>query len=163
MTIRDATIKDLESIVKIYNSTIESRMVTADVEEVTVSSREKWFLDHSPNFRPIWVAEEKNIITGWLSFQSFYGRPAYNETVEISIYIHKDHRKKGLGEILLLKALNYCPVLNIRTVLGFIFGHNAPSINLFQKHGFKVWGNLPGVAKLDGIERDVLILGKKIN
>lgn len=162
MTIRDACIDDLEEIVGIYNSTIAGRMVTADTEEVSVDSRKKWFYDHSPTFRPIWVVEKDDKITAWLSFQSFYGRPAYRATVEISIYVHQDHRKKGLGEMLLQKALTHCPSLNVKTVLGFIFGHNKPSINLFEKFGFKVWGNFPKVAELDGIERDLLILGKRV-
>ena len=61
---RDATYNDLKKIVEIYNSTIPSRMVTADTEEVSVESRVKWFEEHSPDKRPLWIAEnpEKIII-----------------------------------------------------------------------------------------------------
>lgn len=44
---RHATLEDLPRIVEIYNSTIESRLVTADTEPVTVESRTEWFLNHS--------------------------------------------------------------------------------------------------------------------
>ncbi len=53
--IGDATLEDLPTIVEIYNSTIPGRMVTADTEPVTVESREKWFHEHSPTFRPLWI------------------------------------------------------------------------------------------------------------
>ncbi|WP_409346827.1 GNAT family N-acetyltransferase [Paenibacillus sp. MBLB4367] len=161
-TIRDATSDDLPAIVAIYNSTVAGRMVTADTEEVSVESRKCWFDEHSPSFRPLWVMESDGRMLGWLSFQSFYGRPAYNGTAEVSIYLHVDSRGKGLGPYLLQQALDACPRLGIKTVLGFIFGHNEPSLALFGRFGFERWAHLPGVAELDGVERDLIIVGKRI-
>lgn len=160
--IRDATLEDLPAIVEIYNSTVPGRMVTADTEPVTVESRKKWFNEHSPNSRPMWVVEIDNTICGWLSFQSFYGRPAYNSTTEISIYISENYRKRGLGRMLMERAIGICPKLGITTLLGFIFGHNEPSLKMFYNYGFENWANLPRVAVLDGIERDLIIVGKRV-
>jgi L-amino acid N-acyltransferase YncA len=160
--IRHASGCDLAAIVDIYNSTIAGRMVTADTEEVSVESRRGWFNDHSPDFRPLYVVERNSEIVGWLSFQSFYGRPAYNGTAEISIYIRSEFRKTGLGNTLIQKAIDESSRLNIKTLLGFIFGHNIPSLKLFYKFGFTNWAMLPGVAELDGIERDLIIVGKKM-
>ncbi len=161
-TIRDAEIKDMPIIIDIYNSTIPSRMVTADLEPVSVESRMPWFNDHSPSFRPLWVVEINGTICGWVSFQSFYGRPAYNATSEISIYIHEQFRGKKLGKYLIQKCIDASPKLGIKTLLGFIFGHNVPSMNLFTSFGFEKWAHLPNVAELDSVERDLLILGKRI-
>lgn len=161
-TIRDATIHDLPAIVSIYNSTIPSRMVTADLEEVTVDSRKAWFYEHSPSFRPLWVVEDNNQICAWISYQSFYGRPAYNGTAEISIYLHEEYRGKGLGKKLLQKAIDECANLEIKTLLGFIFAHNEASLQLFDRFGFEKWAHLPKIAELDEIERDLIILGKRI-
>ena len=81
---RDAKLADLEKIVDIYNTTIASRMVTADTDPISVESRIQWFNEHTPEKRPLWVVEnDKNDIVGWVSLQSFYGRPAYDGTVEI--------------------------------------------------------------------------------
>lgn len=162
-TIRDAVFSDLPTIVDIYNSTIPSRMVTADIEPVSVDSKKQWFSEHSPSSRPLWVIEYQGKIGGWLSFQSFYGRPAYHATAEISIYLHPDFRGKGIGKYLLQKAIEACPKLQIKTLLAFIFGHNKPSLQLFSHFGFEKWGHLPNVAELDGIERDLLILGKRVS
>ncbi|WP_172799190.1 GNAT family N-acetyltransferase [Bacillus sp. FJAT-29814] len=160
--VRDAGQNDLPAIVEIYNTTISGRMVTADTEPVSVESRLSWFHDHTPGFRPLWVVEDQGKICAWLSFQSFYGRPAYNATAEISIYIHPGYRGKKLGKYLIQKAIDACPNLKIKTLLGFIFAHNEPSIALFSKFGFEKWAHLPRVAKLDHIERDLVILGKRI-
>jgi len=161
-TIRDAEKKDMPIIIDIYNSTIPGRMVTADLEPVSVESRLQWFYDHSPVFRPLWVVETNGEICAWVSFQSFYGRPAYKATAEVSIYIHQNFRGKKLGKFLIQKAIDTCPELGIKTLLGFIFGHNEPSIKLFKSFGFEKWAHLPNVAELDGVERDLLILGKRV-
>lgn len=161
--IRDARIEDLPAIVEIYNATIPGRMVTADTEPVSVQSREKWFEEHSPDFRPLWVMEYEDEICGWLSFQSFYGRPAYNSTVEISVYIAERFRRQGLGHLFLQKAIEACPQWRVKTLLGFIFGHNEPSLKLFHHFSFNHWGQLPRVAELDGIERDLIVVGKRVS
>lgn len=162
-TIADAQLDDLPSIVAIYNSTVAGRMVTADLEPVTVASRERWFHEHSPDFRPLWVMKDgAGTIMAWLSFQSFYGRPAYNATAELSIYIDEAYRGQGLGGILIRKAIEESPRIGVRTLLGFVFGHNEPSLKLLAKHGFERWAHLPRVAELDGVERDLVILGRRV-
>jgi len=160
--LRDANIEDLSEIVRIYNTTVAGRMVTADTEPVTTASREAWFHEHSPDFRPLWVLEDGTSVCGWLSFQSFYGRPAYNATAELSIYIDESYRGRGIGRYLLQQAIDAAPRLQMKTLLGFIFGHNEPSLKLFYKFGFENWAKLPGIAELDGIERDLIIVGKRV-
>lgn len=160
---RDAAASDLAIIVKIYNSTIASRIVTADTEPITVESRLEWFKKHSPDKHPLWVVEnEDKVIIGWLSFQAFYDRPAYNATAEISIYLDENQRGKGLGKTVLQYAVNKCPEIGIRTLIGFIFAHNEASLKLFRYFGFADWGVLPNIALLDDKERSLTILGKHI-
>ncbi len=159
---RVARREDLPQIVDIYNSTIPSRLVTADTEPVSVESRVRWFDEHSADSRPLWVVEVHGRIGGWLSFSSFYGRPAYSRTAEISVYVNEAHRKQGLGSYLLTEALARAPSLKLDTLLGFIFGHNLPSLALFEKFGFQRWGVLPKVAALYNIGRDLVIVGRRV-
>jgi len=165
-TYRIATRADLPQIVGIYNSTVASRMVTADTEPVTVASREAWFDAHRPDVRPLWVvdasAEFSGSIAAWLSFSSFYGRPAYNGAAEISVYVREENRGRGLGAWLVEAALAAAPGLGLEVLLGFIFGHNEPSLRLFERSGFARWGTLPGVARLDGVARDLVIVGRRV-
>jgi phosphinothricin acetyltransferase len=160
---RNATANDLKIIVDIYNSTIASRMVTADTEPVSIESRQNWFEEHSTDKRPLWVIENStNDIIGWVSFQSFYGRPAYDATAEISIYLQPLQRGKGLGKEVLQYCIDKAPGFGIKTLLGFIFSHNEQSLKLFRHFGFEDWATLPGIAVLDGQERSLKILGKRI-
>lgn len=161
---RDANYADLPKIVEIYNSTIPSRMVTADTEPVSVDSKQKWFEEHSITKRPLWVIEnEHRQIIGWVSFQSFYGRPAYDATAELSIYLDIDQRGKGIGKQILKHCIDKAPSLGINTLLGFIFSHNEPSLKLFKHLGFENWAFLPNIAVLDGQERGLTIWGKRVS
>lgn len=165
MPIRHAQFEDLSQIVDIYNQTIPSRLVTADLEPITVESRHDWFHTHTPDARPLWVmtGDKDNQITGWLSYKSFYGRPAYDQTVEFGVYIHQNHHRRGIASRLIDHAIAESPNLNVRTLLGFVFGHNAPSLMLLKKYGFEQWAHLPEIATLDGVRRDLIILGKHLD
>lgn len=138
-------------------------MVTADTENVSVENMQEWFGKHNPTKRPLWVIEDgEEQIIGWVSFQSFYGRPAYDATAEISIYLDERQRGKGYGKQILQHCIYKAPAFGIKTLLGFIFSHNEPSLKLFRQLGFEDWANLPNIALLDNQERGLKILGKRI-
>ncbi|PLZ33393.1 N-acetyltransferase [Fischerella thermalis WC558] len=162
MIIRHATEADLPKVVAIYNAAVPGRMATADLEPVSLESCRTWFSARSPSKNPLWVIEVEGVVAGWLSLQSFYGRPAYHATAEVSIYIAPKYHRHGLGKQLLSQAINQSPNLGIKNLLGFIFAHNHPSLQLFNKFGFQNWGYLPKVAELDGVERDLVIMGRHI-
>lgn len=162
MSIRDAAGADLPAIVAIYNAAIPGRLATADTEPVSVESRRPWFDAHAPATHPLWVEETDGTIGGWLSFQAFYGRPAYRATAEVSVYVAPSCRRRGVGRGLLTQALARGPGLGFTTLLGFVFGHNAPSLALFAGVGFERWGHLPRIAVLDGVARDLVVVGRRI-
>ena len=119
---RDATLEDLAGIVDIYNSTIPGRIVSADTEPVSVEQRLPWFHEHDPARRPIWVAEANGEVVSWLSLSDFYdGRPAYNGTAEIGIYVREDHRGEGIGGRMLQEVIGRAPALGIKTLTAGAF------------------------------------------
>lgn len=192
MLIRDAVETDLPAIVAIYNAAIPGGMATADIEPVSVESRSFWFHEHTSNYHPIWVMEVEPAlgksapiqtydlrlttydltevdqalgkpeprIAGWLSFQSFYGRPAYQATAEVSIYVDPAYQRCGIGRQLLTRAIHHSP--KMKTLVGLIFAHNQPSLQLFESLDFQRWGYMPKVAELHGVERDLVIVGRRI-
>ena len=163
LAIRDARDDDLARIVEIYNEAIPGRRATADTDPVSVASRRAWFREHTPGRRPLWVVERDGDLVGWLSLQDFYGRPAYAATAEVSVYVGSAAQGGGVGRRLLTHALERAPALGVTTLVGFVFAHNAPSLALFEGLRFTRWGHLPRVARLDGIERDLLILGRRLD
>jgi phosphinothricin acetyltransferase len=80
----------------------------------------------------------------------------------MSVYIATEYRRQGLATQLASHCIGHAPRIGVATLLGFIFGHNLPSLTLFEKLGFCRWGCLPQVAVLDGMPRDVIILGRRV-
>jgi L-amino acid N-acyltransferase YncA len=163
MKIRDAVAEDLPAIVEIYNSTIPSRVVSADTEPVSVEQRLVWFDEHEPSRRPIRVIENGGEVIGWLSLSDFYdGRPAYHATAEIGVYVKEDYRGEGIGRRLVEEAIRRGPELGLNTLTAGIFAHNEASVGLFEGTGFQRWAHFPNVAELDGVERDLVVLGLRL-
>ena len=162
MIIRDALEADLPAIVEIYNEAIRGRISTAQLEEVSVAGRLPWFRQHSARDHPLWVAEVDGQIAGWFSFHPFIKRAAYRGTAEISVYVGEKFRRGGVGKALMEKAIAHTPDLKLNALVGYIFEHNEPSVRLFGRMGFEHWGLLPRVARVDGVERSVAILGRHI-
>ena len=162
MTIRLADERDLPAIVAIYNASVPGRRATADLEPVSVNSRREWFREHTPQHRPIWVDEREGEVAGWLSFGRFYRRAAWDATVEVSVYVATDWQQRGVAHGLLAHALAEAPGLGVRSLMALIFGHNDPSLALFRNAGFDDWGRLPAVTELDGVTRDVVIVGRHV-
>ncbi|WP_392551191.1 N-acetyltransferase family protein [Orbus wheelerorum] len=158
----DAQLTDLPFIVEVYNQTIASRMVTADTSPITVNDRLEWFNAHNAQTRPLWLIKYNNQPCGWISLSTFYGRPAYAKTVELSLYIHQAFRGKKIGQQAVMAVEQFARKNKIETILSFIFAHNQPSISLFEKLGYSKYGHLPNIAELDDIKRDLVILGKAI-
>lgn len=159
---RDAIETDLPAIVEIHNAAIATRISTARLEPVTVESRRHWFRRHSPCQYPIWVAELDGTVAGWLSFREFLPRCAYRGTVEISVYVSQNFRRRGIALQFLQQAITRGPHLGMHSLVGLIFSHNEPSIALFRAAGFERWGYLPGVARIDETWRDLTIFGRHL-
>ncbi|GEP19379.1 GNAT family N-acetyltransferase [Pediococcus argentinicus] len=155
---KTATHDDLPKIVDIYNESIPGKLATADLEPVTVDDREEWFQQHNDK-RPLQVILVDDKIAGWISLSSFYGRPAYHETVEVSIYIDNGFQHQGLGQQAIDHVISLAPSIGVHSLLAFIFGHNTASRKLFERNGFEQCGHLPKIADMDGIDRDLEIYG----
>lgn len=153
--------QDLPAIVAIYNQAIPSRLATADLEPVSVASKEAWFAAYDLDHRPLWKIMVDGKLAGWVGLESFYGRPAYKHTAEISIYLDDAFQHLGLGQQALAYVITQLKRLDLNTLVAYIFAHNVPSQGLFKKNGFERWAHLPDVALMDDQLRSLDILGKR--
>jgi L-amino acid N-acyltransferase YncA len=161
--VRHATEADLPAIVAIYNAAIPGRSATADTEPVTVEGRREWFGKHDPKRRPLWVAEIDGRVIAWVGLSSFYGgRPAYDATAEVSLYVAPEHQNRKLGRELLEFVIGECPRLGVTTLLAMYFDHNEPSRRLVAKLGFEQCGHLREIAVLDGTRRGLIIAALRL-
>ena len=163
MRIRNFTVNDLEAIVNIYNHAVDEKFATADTEYVTIDSRKEWFAQHSAETYPIYVAEENNEIVGWCSLSPHRpGRKALRSVAEISYYIHKDHRRKGVANALISYTVEKAKELGFKNLFTILLDLNKPSIHILKKFGFEKWGHLPDIAEFGGVICGQYIYGRKI-
>jgi phosphinothricin acetyltransferase len=161
--IRLASRDDLPVIVGIYNDAVDQRFATADLRPVTVAERAAWFVDHDPAVYPIHVFEEGGRVLGWCSFSSYRsGREAVLGTAEISYYVGRDSRGRGVGTALVQHAVGEAPRLGKRVLFGILLERNLASIRLMEKCGFELWGRLPDVALIDGALVGHLYYGRRV-
>src|SRR5437016_3168332 len=98
--IRAARFADLPMIQEIHNQGITDRVATLDTEPRTMVDTQLWFYRHGPR-HPVMVAEGGGSIAGWASLNTFNPRPAYQYVADLSIYLARPWRGKGLGSRLL--------------------------------------------------------------
>lgn len=160
--LRCATLEDLPEIIKIYNEAITDGISTADSNVVSVEDKLEWFHSHDAQ-HPILVKEYYGRIIAWISLQPFYANLfAYRYSARINIYIDKNFQGKKLGQQFLNEALEKALEYDIKTLLALIFADNPASLKLFKKLGFKEWGELGRIANIEGLDKDLLILGLRI-
>ena len=163
MKIRTASKRDWTEIIKIYNHAVDEKYCTADIEHVTVESRLDWLEQHSSDEYPIIVSEIDGIITGWCSLSPYRpGRHALKSVAEISYYIHKDYRRRGIANKLIDHALKIAPQLGLINLIAILLDINDVSIRLLEKFGFSRWGYLPNVAFFSDKQCGQYIYGKRI-
>jgi phosphinothricin acetyltransferase len=164
MAVRRAAPDDLAAVVEIYNASIAGRRSTADLEPVSGEQRRAWMLDRDPARRPLWVldGDDGDGVVGWVALDDFNPRAGYVGTAEVGCYLRPSCQGRGLGGALLAHAIAAAPECGIDRLVAKVFAHNEGSVRLFERAGFGRWGLLPGVTRLDGVVRDVLILGRAV-
>lgn len=165
--VRDAHATDLPAIVDIYNQSIPGGWSTADTSPVTVADRVDWFARHDPQKRPMWVAESESgadgEIVAWIGITSFLsGRPAYDATAVVSLYVATAYQRRGIGQCLKRRMIEHCPKLGVTTLLSMHFDHNVVTRRLNEQLGFEPMAHLPEIAVVNGQKRGLVISSLRI-
>ena len=124
------------AILDIYNDAIVNTTALYDYKVRTMDSMVAWFKEKEAGSYPVIGAEFDGTLLGFATYGMWRVRPAYKYTVEHSLYVHKDHRGKGLGDVLLKAIVDAAKHQDYHVLVGGIDAENAASIKLHLKHGF---------------------------
>tara|TARA_R110002051_G_scaffold70772_1_gene127462 strand:+ start:20826 stop:21302 length:477 start_codon:yes stop_codon:yes gene_type:complete len=136
---------DWESVANIYKEGIETGVATFETNVPTFNS---WDQAHMQTCR--FVIEENNIILGWVALSPVSSRCVYGGVAEISVYISKKSRGKGLGKILLQHLIAASEQQGIWTLQSGVFPTNFGSIKVHEAVGFRLIGKRERIGKLNG-------------
>lgn len=135
MKIRPALITDVPAITDIYNHAVLTSTASFDLEPKSIEDRECWLSEREER-HPVFVAEEDGVVLGWAALSRISPRAAWGATVEISVYIHDEHKRKGVGRALSLRLLEQAPRVGVHSVLARICTENLGSIAMVRSLGF---------------------------
>ena len=139
LTVRLAERRDAEAIRSIYNVEVLESTVTFDMVPRTIDEQVSWIDEHSGG-HPAIVAVDGDTVVGFGSLSVWRERPAYSGTVEDSVYVHRDHRGRGIGTLLLQELVGLGADHGFHTVLARIVGGHEASIALHEACGFETVG-----------------------
>ena len=124
-------------ILDIYNEQILNSTSLYEYKIFPPEKMTSWFADKKAgNYPVIGAVDERGTLLGFASYGVFRARPAYKYTIEHSVYVHKDHRGKGIGKMLLPKLIDAAREQNYHVMIGGIDAENAASIALHKQFGF---------------------------
>lgn len=136
MTIRKAEDRDIPAMREIYNYEVLNGTATFDTIVKDMADRRAWFEAHGDGY-PLLVAEEDGVLAGYASLSPYGVRPGYRPCVELSVYIHRDYRRRGYAEALMKELLALAKAdERVWLVVSVITGGNAASVRLHERLGF---------------------------
>ncbi|UPK72467.1 GNAT family N-acetyltransferase [Chitinophaga filiformis] len=140
----------------IYESGIATGNATF---QTTVPEWEEWDKGHTKDCR--YVAIENGKVLGWVALSPVSGRCVYAGVAEVSVYVSEDARGKGIGDLLLKKAIKESEKHSFWTLQSGIFPENTASIKLHEKNGFRNVGYREKIGKMNGIWRDTVLMERR--
>jgi phosphinothricin acetyltransferase len=157
VSIRAAGVEDAAAICTIYNQGIEDRIATLETELRTPEERRQWMAARAAR-HPVVVAVSAGDVVGWGSLNSFNPRPAYDHVVDLSVYVERGWRGRGVGHALLQHLLPLAKTLGYHKMVLATFPDNAMGLALYRRMGFTPVGVYHEQGRLDGRWVDVLIM-----
>ncbi len=152
--VRKASRRDAEAMALIYNQGIEDRIATFETRPRTPADIEEWF----DGVHPIMVLEQDNEVIAFASTSVYRNRACYAGIVEFSVYVRRDHRGRGAGQITLEALLQNVEEAGFWKLVSRVFVENTASRGLLRSLGFREVGVYEKHAQLDGVWRDVVIV-----
>jgi len=138
--IREATEKDLQDILDIYNDAILNTTAVYAYKPHTIDERLEWFKNKKKENYPIIIFEKDEKVAGFVTFGPFRAWPAYKYTIEHSVYVNKDYRNAGIATALLREIIRIADEREYETLVAGIDASNVSSIKLHERLGFEYSG-----------------------
>jgi phosphinothricin acetyltransferase len=160
LILRTAARADAAAIAEIYNQGITDRGATFETTPRTPSDIEAR-IDDQDRF-PMLVAEENGRVVGWAATGSYRPRACYAGILEVSVYLDRGARGRGIGRRLLEAIIAAARDRGCWKLVSRVFPFNVASRSLCRSCGFREVGTYEKHANLDGRWLDVIIVERLI-
>ena len=161
MEIRLATVADAEALRTIYNHEVEHSTATFDLVPRTLEAQQTWIREREGALGVV-VAEHDGVVVGFASLSPYRSKPAYNTTVEDSIYVDREARGLGAGKALLNEVITMASTRGFHTIIAHISDPDGASVALHRTCGFTVVGIQKEVGRKFGRWLDVVVMQRML-
>ncbi len=158
MEVRLAVEGDAEAIRAIYNLEVTTSTVTFDLVPRTAEAQQRWLAARSGAHVALVAVDDAGRVAGFGSLSPYRDRPAYNTSVEDSVYVRRDHQGLGVGKVLLTALLDTATASGFHAVMARIAGGHEASIGLHASLGFDSVGTEREVGRKFGRWLDVVVM-----
>lgn len=158
--LRRASIEDAPEILAIYQKSDPYALSTHLHSGITLLDVMDW-LDASSDSRPMLVMIDDHDLIAWCSIEPFYGLPAFDGAVEISVYVLPEFQGKGIGSVFLRYLEEHQDALGFHHLVAYVFASNNAGRRFFLNNRFEQWGFLPNIAQHNGQGESVYIYGRE--
>ena len=162
MIVENAKESHLKEINEITNYSIINTNFNFNFEPKTLEDTKKWYNEHMEKDFPILVCLIDNQVVGWTSLSTFRDYRGYDKTVEVSLYVKNEFKRKGIGSLLLKKIEDEAKKRDYHAIVSVITGGNEASINLHKKFGYEVKCTFEEIGFKNNTFLDVVFLYKII-
>lgn len=143
--IRPASSADVPACFDIYYAQVQTSTATFEIAPISLEAKASVWFPRSAKY-PFLVAEgEDGLILAYGYLGQFRSYAAYENTVEITVYVHHDYPRQGLGSSLINSLIKMASEFKFKTVLALISAENEASLKLFSKMGFVFCGRMKQV------------------
>jgi len=143
MRLISASPNHYQEITDIYNWAIENTTATFDTEVKSLENFTEFL--NSIKKQHLIVIEDEGQVIGWGCLKPFSDRSAYNNTVELSLYIAPENHAQGLGTLLMKKLVLIAIDSDVKSIISKITEESTPSIRLHEKFSFDTVGTMKEV------------------
>jgi L-amino acid N-acyltransferase YncA len=130
------------AILDIFNEAIANSTALYEYQARTPGSMRTWFTRKEAGRFPVIGAEQAGVLVGFASYGTFRAWAAYKYTVEHSVYVHKDHRGRGIGTALMQELIAAAREQEYHVLVGGIDVANRSSVAMHERLGFTCAGTI---------------------
>ncbi len=133
--LRRATARDAAGVQAIYAPVVRDTVISFELEPPTVAEIERRIVAVTRDF-PWLVWEEEGAVAGYAYASRHKERFAYQWSVDVSAYVHADHRGRGIGKRLYTHLLELLRERGFYNAYAGITLPNDASVALHESVGF---------------------------
>jgi len=162
VSLRAAQVSDAEAIAVIYNYEVETSTATFDLVPRSIEAQREWITARGGAFSALVADDSAAGVIGFAALSTYRDRAGYRTTVENSVYVHRDHQRRGVGKLLLSALLDVARDSGFHTVIARIDSQSSGSLALHELLGFVVVGVERQIGRKFGRWLDSVIMQKML-